>query len=184
MNSTFTIQPPKPSVARNTPARAATSPGVPAWRRPSPISPTNISGNPKSSARPFFTPAMLGSAVFWGVHDPSQVVIEYSRIIGYTMIHVSAFIVVGVVAAALAAEVEVAPPTLYLLVVFFAVFEFGFYVTVAILAQPLLGALAWWNVAIGNAIAALGMGYYLWREHPKIGEELRKHPLGETEEGE
>jgi len=89
-----------------------------------------------------------------------------------------------VVAAALAAEVEVAPPTLYLLVVFFAVFEFGFYVTVAILAQPLLGSLAWWNVAIGNAIAALGMGYYLWREHPKIGEELRKHPLGETEEGE
>jgi len=127
---------------------------------------------------------MLGSAVFWGVHDPSQVVIEYSRIIGYSMIHVSAFIVVGVVAAALAAEVEVAPPTLYLLVVFFAVFEFGFYVTVAILAQPLLGSLAWWNVAIGNAIAALGMGYYLWREHPKIGEELRKHPLGETEEGE
>ena len=136
------------------------------------------------AGRPFFTPAMLGSAVFWGVHDPAQVVIEYSRIIGYTMIHVSAFIVVGVVAAALAAEVEVAPPTLYLLVVFFAVFEFGFYVTVAILAQPLLGSLAWWNVAIGNAIAALGMGYYLWREHPKIGEELRKHPLGETEEGE
>jgi hypothetical protein len=136
------------------------------------------------NGRPFFTPAMLGSAVFWGVREPSQVVIEYSRIIGYTMIHVSAFIVVGVVAAALAAEVEVAPPTLYLLVVFFAVFEFGFYVTVAILAQPLLGSLAWWNVAIGNAIAALGMGYYLWREHPKIGEELRKHPLGETEEGE
>src|SRR5207245_9277449 len=99
------------------------------------------------------------------------------------MIHVSAFIVVGVVAAALAAEVEVAPPTLYLLVVFFAVFEFGFYVTVAILAQPLLGSLAWWNVAIGNAIAAYGMGYYLWREHPKIAETLKMHPFGETDEG-
>src|SRR5881628_112338 len=136
------------------------------------------------AGRPFFTPAMLGSAVFWGVRDPALVVIEYSRIIGYTMIHVSAFIVVGVVAAALAAEVEVAPPTLYLLVVFFAVFEFGFYVTVAIIAQPLLGALAWWNVAIGNAIAALGMGYYLWRQHPKIKEALKVHPLGETEEGE
>src|SRR5712692_1443974 len=118
------------------------------------------------AGRPFFTPAMLGSAVFWGVHDPAHVVIEYSRIIGYTMIHVSAFIVVGVVAAALAAEV--APPTLYLVIVFFAVFEFGFYVTVAILAQPLLGSLAWWNVAIGNAIAGLGMGYYLWHVHPKI----------------
>jgi hypothetical protein len=136
------------------------------------------------AGRPFFTPAMLGSAVFWGVHDPAQVVIEYSRIIGYTMIHVSAFIIVGTIAALLAAEVEVAPPTLYLLVVFFAIFEFGFYVTVAILAQPLLGSLAWWNVAIGNAIAAFGMGFYLWRVHPKIAATLKLHPLGETDEGE
>src|SRR5881275_1257344 len=125
------------------------------------------------AGRPFFTPAMLGSAVFWGVHDPGLVVVEYSRIIGYTMIHVSAFLIVGTIAAVLAAEVEVAPPTLYLVVVFFAIF-----------AQPLLGSLAWWNVAIGNAIAASGMGYYLWRQHPKIAEALRVHPLGETEEGE
>lgn len=136
------------------------------------------------NGRPFFTPAMLGSAVFWGVRDPSMVVIEYSRIIGYTMFHVSAFIIVGTVAAVLAAEVEVAPPTLYLVVVFFAIFEFGFYVTVAVLAQPLLGSLAWWNVAMGNAIAASGMGYYLWHEHPKIAASLKLHPLGETEEGE
>src|SRR5207247_4816063 len=50
------------------------------------------------AGRPFFTPAMLGSAVFWGVHDPALVVIEYSRIIGYTMIHVSAFLIVGTIA--------------------------------------------------------------------------------------
>jgi hypothetical protein len=136
------------------------------------------------AGRPFFTPAMLGSAVFWGARDPAQVVIEYSRIIGYTMIHVSAFIVVGTIAAGLAAEVEVAPPTLYLVVVFFAIFEFGFYVTLAVLAQPLLGSLAWWNVAIGNAIAASGMGYYLWRIHPKVAQTLKLHPLGETDEGE
>ena len=136
------------------------------------------------AGRPFFTPAMLGSAVFWGVRDPALVVVEYSRIIGYTMIHLSAFIVMGTIAALLAAEVEITPPSFYLVVVFFAIFEFGFYVTVAVLAQPLLGSLAWWNVAIGNAIAASGMGYYLWREHPKIAQTLKLHPLGETNEGE
>src|SRR6266516_1663658 len=136
------------------------------------------------AGRTVFTRAMLGSAAFWGVRDPALGVVEDCRIIGDTVIHVSAFIIVGTIAAVLAAEVEVVPPTLYLLVVFFAIFEFGFYVTVAILAQPLLGSLAWWNVAIGNAIAASGMGYYLWREHPKIKEALRLHPLGETEEGE
>jgi len=135
------------------------------------------------NGRAFFTPAMLGGAVFFG-DQPPHVVVEFSRIVGYTMIHVSAFVVVGCIAAALAAEVEEAPSTLFLVIVGFCFFEFGFYILVAILAQPLLGALAWWNVAIGNAIAALGMGYYLWREHPKIGEELKRHPLGETTEGE
>ncbi len=110
------------------------------------------------AGRPFFTPAMLGSAVFFGETDPSKAVIAFSRVVPYTMIHVCAFIIVGTVAAALAAEVEVAPPTLYLIVVTFAVFEFGFYIMLAVLAQPLLGALTWWNVAIGNAIAAYGMG--------------------------
>src|SRR5213592_3760368 len=64
------------------------------------------------NGQPLFTPAMLGSAVFWGAHDPASVVIEPARIFGYTMIHVSAFVVVGCIAAALAAEVEYAPSTL------------------------------------------------------------------------
>ena len=134
------------------------------------------------NGQPFFTPAMLGSAVVGSPHD--AVVIEPARIFGYTMIHVSAFVVVGVIAAALAAEVEYAPSTLFLVIVGFCFFEVGFYILVALLAKPLLGYLAWWNVAIGNGLAALGMGYFLWREHPKIGEELRRHPLGETEDGE
>src|SRR5207249_3960476 len=50
--------------------------------------------------------------------------------------------------------------------------------------DALLGPLTWWNVAIGNAIAAYGMGFSLWRQHPKIAETLKLHPLGETEEGE
>src|SRR5206468_5243572 len=135
------------------------------------------------NGRPFFTPAMLGGAVFFG-DQATHVVIEYSRIIGYTMIHISAFVVVGCIAAALAAEVEVAPTTLFFVIVGFCFFEVGFYILVALIAKPLLGYLAWWNVAIGNGLAAVAMGYYLWREHPKIGEELRRHPLGETEDGE
>jgi hypothetical protein len=136
------------------------------------------------NGHPLYTPAMLGSAVFWGLHDPSSVVIEPARIFGYTMIHVSAFVVVGCIAAALAAEVEYAPSTLFLVLVGFCFFEVGFYVLIALLAKPLTAGLVWWNVAVGNALAALGMGYFLWREHPKIGEELRRHPLGETEDGE
>jgi hypothetical protein len=63
------------------------------------------------NGKPFFTPAMLGSVLVGGSLDPAAVVIEPARIFGYTMIHVSAFVLVGVIAAALAAEVEYAPST-------------------------------------------------------------------------
>src|SRR2546428_9261982 len=99
------------------------------------------------------------------------------------MIQECALTIVGTGAAALAAEVEGAPPTLYLIVVSFAVFEFGFYIMLAVLAQPLLGALAWWNVAIGNAIAAYGMGYYLWRAQPHNQKGLPVHPPRGTDRG-
>ncbi len=136
------------------------------------------------AGKPFFTPAMLGSAVFWGVRDPATVEIVFPAIVGYTMIHMVAFLTVGWIVAALASMVEKFPPTLFLLVVFFAIFEFGFYLVVAVMARPLLGALAWWAVAVGNLIAAAGMGYYFWSAHPRIRESLALHPLGETADGE
>ena len=136
------------------------------------------------NGRPFFTPAMLGTALFWGQADPAAVEVSFPAVIGYSMVHVLAFGLVGGVAAALARLVEDFPSTLFVVVVFFAIFEVGFYIVVAVLAQPLLGALAWSNVAIGNLIAALGMGYYLWQAHPRIRQELAEHPLGETADGE
>lgn len=130
--------------------------------------------------RVFFTPAMLGAAVFEGLRDPALVEITFRTVIPYTMLHVVAFIVVGMIASALVAEAEEIPHLLWLLVVLFVAFEFGFYIIVATVLTPLLQVLAWVNVAIGNLIAALGMGYYLWRAHPRLREELHLHPLGST----
>lgn len=136
------------------------------------------------NGRVLYTPALLGSAVFLGVRHPGDVQIAYSTVIMYTMLHVIAFWVVGTGAALLAAMVDRAPTTLFLVVVFFAIFEVTFYILVALLGRPLLGGLAWTNVALGNALAASGMAYYLWRQHPRIREALAAHPLGETEDGE
>ena len=132
------------------------------------------------SGQPFITPATLGSAVFWGVHDPALVNVTVPTVVGYTMIHVLAFIAIGSIAAAVACGIEVIPSLLFVAIVLFAAFEFGFYIVVALIAQPLLGSLAWWAVSAGNLIAAGGMGYYLWQAHPKIARALAEHPLGET----
>jgi hypothetical protein len=131
---------------------------------------------------PFFTPAMLGSALFFGLDDPVAVELAVAPVLAYSMVHVLSFVMVGLLASALACQAERSPPTLFLAVVLFAVFGFGFFTVWTILGPPILGALAWWSVAIGNGIAALVMGYYLWRRHPRLREQLAARPLGTTDD--
>ena len=53
-------------------------------------------------------------------------------------------------------------------------FEVGFHGVLSMFPSfPVLGVAAWYNVAIGNLIAAISMGYYMWRTHPALKEELR-----------
>ena len=80
------------------------------------------------AGQPFYTPAMLGSALFWSLRDPSLVEITFPAVIGYTLLHVVLFSLAGTVAAALAAMVDKFPTTLFLVIVFFAIFEVGFYI--------------------------------------------------------
>src|SRR5947207_14612647 len=64
------------------------------------------------NGQPLYTPAMLGSAGFWGAPDPTHVVIEPARTVGYTIIQPSASAAVGGIAAALARELEYTPSAL------------------------------------------------------------------------
>ncbi len=41
------------------------------------------------AGRPFFTPAVLGSAVFWGLRDATTVIIGFQAVASYTVIHVA-----------------------------------------------------------------------------------------------
>jgi len=130
-----------------------------------------------------FTPAMLGSALFFGLQDPTAVQVTFPTVIGYTAVHVIAFTVTGMLAAAWINLADRFPTTLFLGIVFFAIYEIGFYLALIMFAEPLLGSLAWYNVAGGNAIAAVGMGSYLWRVHPRLRAQLKEHPLGTTTDG-
>ena len=127
------------------------------------------------SGRPFFTPSVLGSAMFFGLRDPAVVTIELPAVAAYTLVHLVAFLAVGVVVAAMLAELRKTPHVLWLLAEFFIVFEFGFHGVIAVAFAPVAGLLAWTNVAIGNLIAAGGMGYYLWRTNPVLRETLERH---------
>lgn len=131
--------------------------------------------------RPLFTPGALGSTLFLGAASLEEVRVEALPVIGYTVIHLGAFIVAGFLAAAIAAAAEEQPPLVLAAVLFFAVFEAFFMGALAMIAEFLLGALAWWTIAVGNLLAAGSMGWYLWMHHPKLREALRVDPLDRTD---
>ncbi len=131
--------------------------------------------------RPFFTPAALGSALFLGSTTVETVSIEAATVIGYTVLHVLAFAVTGFLAAAITTAADDTPPLIIGAVMFFAVFEAFFMGLLAMVAEFLLGSLTWWTIAVGNVMAAVAMGWYLWEHHPKLRAALAMDPLDRTD---
>jgi hypothetical protein len=131
--------------------------------------------------QPLFTPAALGSTLFLGAANVDEVVTSGVTVLGYTVLHFGAFIVTGFLAAAIAVAADEQPPLVLAAVLFFAVFEAFFMGTLAMVAEFLLGALAWWTIAVGNLLAAVSMGWYLWMHHPRLRAALKEDPLDRTD---
>ncbi len=118
--------------------------------------------------QPFFTPALLGTAIFYGVTGPASVQIAAGPVIGYTIVHVLAFIGFGIVAACMMVASERESAIFIAFVTLFGVFEVFFFVVLRTLSQEMLGALGWWAVLAGNFLASIGMLCFLVRGHPEL----------------
>jgi hypothetical protein len=124
------------------------------------------------SGRPFYTPAMLGTAMLSVLGKPGSEGM-LTHVLVYTLFHGAAFIGVGLVLAFFVHQAEREPEVLAALIILFILFELGFYIATALLAESeFFGRLAWYQVAIGNTIATLAMGVYMWKAHPKLRSEL------------
>jgi hypothetical protein len=115
--------------------------------------------------RPFLTPSLLGSAVFYGVSTPEGVPVAVGPVIGYTVLHVLAFVAFGVVAASVIAVSEREPALFIAFVILFAVFEMFFFAVVAALGTSMMGAIVWWAILVGNLLASAAMLGYFFRMH-------------------
>lgn len=114
---------------------------------------------------PFFTPALLGAALYDGFRDASALQITWRLVLGYSLIHCVAFGLFGLAAAALLAAADRQPalwPGLFLLFCCFEVFALAL---IAVAAEWLFEALAWWSIAAGNVLAAGAMLGYLLPRH-------------------
>ena len=114
---------------------------------------------------PFYTPALLGSALFYGLRDPAQLVVAPGPVLAYNGLHILVFVVVGVLAAWLVFEVELHP---YLWYVVFFLFLAGFLLSLAavgVLGAEIARLLPWWSVLGANLAWSAALGGCLWRAH-------------------
>jgi len=120
------------------------------------------------SGRPFGTPLMLGRSVaslFGGGEGGSTA----TYVLGYTVVHVLVFVLVGLVVAAIFNNAESEPSLLIGFLILFVAFEVGWYGWTALLAgSENFGQLAWYQVLLGNLVATAVMGAYMWRAHPGL----------------
>jgi hypothetical protein len=115
--------------------------------------------------RPFLTPTLLGSFVFFGVNTPVGMEPALGPIVGYTVLHGLAFVAFGVVAASMMAMSEREPALFVAFVILFAAFEVFFFGVLSVLGQAMQAALVWWSVLIGNLLASIAMLWYFFRAH-------------------
>jgi hypothetical protein len=123
------------------------------------------------SGRPFYTPNLLGTALFRqgiGLAQSETLPISFEMVLLYSWVHALAFCVIGGLAAKLLALAEQNLNLGFGILLLFVLFEFGFVGAAFIFAAPILHALAWPAVLIGNVLAAVAMSAYFWRRHPNL----------------
>lgn len=132
------------------------------------------------AGQPFHTPAVLGSALV-SVFGSAPGDGAPTFIIAYTIFHYAVFAGLGILLTFVVHQAEAEPSMLAVFLILFIIFELGFYGLVAILAETrFLGSMAWYQIALGNLVAALLMGVYVWRSHPALSEELAQAFGSET----
>jgi hypothetical protein len=133
-----------------------------------------------SGRSPFYTAALFGSALFYHLRDPAQLVVAPGPVLAYNMVHMVTFLGLGVVCSWLVYLAERFPTTQYLALVLLLFVALHVYFAMAFLARPLLGDLVWWHVGAGSLAAAAGMGWYFYSSHPFLRRELRDLPMGDV----
>ena len=121
--------------------------------------------------RPLFTPTVLGTALFKGMGElaaPESLVVSVDTVVGFTFVHWLVFAAVGCIASRLLGLAERNANIGFGILLLFVVFEFGFMGGATVFAEPVLQALAWPTILIGNLLAASAMALYFRRRYRQM----------------
>jgi len=123
---------------------------------------------------PFYTPTLLGSALFLGKSVEAVTSVSATMVFAYTGLHVLLFMLAGVTLSWMVSQFVRNPQFGMVLLLIFLLFEavlFGFEVAVM---PSLVGALGTWAVGVANLLSAVVMFWFLLHRHPEATERLRQ----------
>ena len=123
------------------------------------------------AGRPFYTPTVLGTALFRGgegLDTSGALAPSLEMVLSFTWVHVLVFLLIGVAAARLLLLAERDPSFGFGVLLLLVVFEAGFFLVSMVVAEPVVRAVAWPAVLVGNLLAAAAMGAVFWRRHPRL----------------
>ncbi len=133
------------------------------------------------AGRALYTPSVLGEALM-NVLGPNRGEGATQHVLLYTFFHYAAFLIVGIIAAAIIRASDTEPSVLAGFLILFVAFEIGYYGLTLMLSKSVLGSIAWYQIGVANLLAAVFMGRYLMLAHPgvvtRLDDALKDNELG------
>jgi hypothetical protein len=127
---------------------------------------------------PLLTPSVLGETFVLRQPDAVTTTVNMTAVALYTAVHVGAFCGFGLVLVALVRGGERSSLTRYAILPVMLAFLIFFWGVLAIADEATRGLFPIGSVLVANILAALAMGWYLWRSHPALRAAFGRTPLG------
>jgi hypothetical protein len=120
------------------------------------------------AGRPFYTPSVLGTALFGRGVGLDKVTVSVGTVAMFTWVHGLIFAALGGIAARLLAVAERNPSLGFGVVLFFVILQSCFTTAVAFVAPSIFAVLGWSSIFVANLLAAATMVVYFRVRHPHV----------------
>ena len=124
-----------------------------------------------------WTPTVLGEVLVLQRPIAGEQGVDLTAVALYSVVHIVAFVVFGIVLTLLAARSERSALARYGTIQLLIAFEVFFYGMLAVGLFKTNGAFPLWTILLANSLAALAMCVWLWKRHPAVSAGWRE-PLG------
>jgi hypothetical protein len=132
------------------------------------------------AGQPFQTPSLLGQVLLFADSTPETSRLVFGAILVYTAFHFAVFALLGMGLVYLVHWGVRDPVVRYALLPVFLVFEVLFYGLLEVFSERTHELFPFWTVIGANTLAAVCMGFYLWKRHPDFRAAVRETPLGDA----